>query len=134
MRTEIQYMRRLGVYSAVAAEDRPPGARIIPTRWVLVNKGDARRLDVRARLVVAETRSLSRGVRKAADTFAACPPLAALKAILSLCVRLDGDQVIGVYDVSRAHIHSDLDRVVFANLPPQEDQAGAYRVVRMHKA
>ena len=76
-RLEMDYFRRMGVYTKVRRE---AWMRIITTKWLDVNKGDAQNPNVRARLVGREL-----NLEKRDDLFAATPPLESLKAILSIC-------------------------------------------------
>ena len=56
MKAEIAYMRRLGEYSPVVQGHVHQEFTRCRRKWVLVNKG--RRLEIRARLVAAETLAL----------------------------------------------------------------------------
>ena len=78
-RTEMEYFEKLGVYERVPREHQTKtGGKVITTRWLDVNKGDAQSPEYRSRLVGQE-------YRKGADDalYAATPPLEALRAVLS---------------------------------------------------
>ena len=64
---EIQFFRDRGVYTKVRRERY---MKIINTKWLDVNKGDADNLNIRARLVGCEF-----AIDKRDDLFAATPPL-----------------------------------------------------------
>ena len=129
-RDEMDFMARLKVWDAVdvaicwAETGRPP----IGTRWVDGNKGDLTRPDYRSRLVVQETKAS--GTIAAGDvgaTFAATPPLEALRLLLSLtltgdaCEQDPAEQVVLRFlDISRAHPRCPIRRRVFVKLPPED--------------
>ena len=63
------------------------GCKIFPNRQVDVNRGDAQNVFVRSRMVVQETRNrsdLGKGAESVSATFAATPPLEAIRVLLSL--------------------------------------------------
>ena len=109
---------------------RPPGARVIGTRWVDIDKGDRSSPCYRSRLVAQEFRSASPG-GPGFEYFAAMPPLAAFRMLISLFVTervrdVDGgvawrraDWVLGFVDVKRAHFCSAATREIFVELPPE---------------
>ena len=130
---EIEYMHKLRVYvqsswEAAAAK----GCKPIPVRWLDLNKGDDTNVNIRSRCVAQETKGRSTlGKDDAFATFAATPPLEALRMMCSLMMSYLGQdgkpmtsrsdrKVMGFYDVSRAHFHSDARRDLFI-IPPQED-------------
>ena len=76
-RAEMEFFKRRGVYSKVKREKL---MKVISTKWLDVNKGDAKSPNLRARLVGREIAKDKRD-----DLFAAIPPLESLKAILSIC-------------------------------------------------
>ena len=116
---EVEYMRRLGVYEEASMEDCiRDGCEPIPMRWIDVNKGDSNKPNIRSRAVLQETKRRSTLGQDGdiSATFAATPPLEALRTILSLCMSQRGlptkdRRVIGVYDVSRARFtHQQRER------------------------
>ena len=92
------------------------GLKAIGTRWVYTNKGDAANPHVGARLVPQETKRVSELTREDANSaFPATPPMESLK--LMLIRRMTGDwraladvKVLGLYDISGAHLHSTTRR------------------------
>ena len=76
-RAEMEFFKRRGVYSKVRREKL---MKVISTKLLDVNKGDAKCPNLRARLVGREIAKDKRD-----DLFAAIPPLESLKAILSSC-------------------------------------------------
>ena len=97
-----------------------------PDGWTYVNKGDKANPNYWSRLVARE---LKRDTLS--EHFAAMPPLAALKVLLSLAVtklkpnakgvlREDPEQeVFGFLDVKRAHFCSEAAREIFVELPEE---------------
>ena len=80
-------MRQLQVYKEVMESFlKENGLKAIGTRWVIVNKGDAKNPFIRARLVAQETKNVTtlNPEESAAITFAATPPLEALRMLMSL--------------------------------------------------
>ena len=68
-REEMAYMVQLGVFEALGAHELGnPTQRALPSRFVDVDTGEQGAHAIRSRLVVCETRSLSRGL-SLADTF-----------------------------------------------------------------
>ena len=122
---EMAYMEELEVLkpstedACLAATGRPP----IPTAWVDIDKGDRERPNVRSRLVAQETRWRSAlDPTDWAATFAATPPYEAFKMQLSMLMTgarpespMD-ERVLMLIDISRAHLHSPLDRDVFVRV------------------
>ena len=129
-RTEVEYMHKLGVYrEAQWSEMEDIGLKPVPTRWLEVNKGDAERVNIRSRIVAQEARGRTDlGKKDIASTFAATPPLEAVKMLCSLAmtgqghVQEDDRRVLGFYDISRAHFHSPARRNIFVT-PPKEDKS-----------
>ena len=74
---EIEFIDKIVLWDVVP---RPAGVHVIDTRWVDVNKGDEKDFQVRSRVVAKEIK------RKGSveQYFAAMPPLASLKMLLSL--------------------------------------------------
>ena len=79
---EIEFLRRMKVYEKLprtaAAQD---GCKIITTRRIDINKGDATSPNYRARLVGRETRN---NTHQRLDLFVAMPSLEALRFICDL--------------------------------------------------
>ena len=125
---EVGYMRQLKVYTQSSEEEMISCGvtKPIPTRWLDLNKGDDVTENIRSRCVAQETkRRPSIATDDIAATFAATPPLEAVRMLLSLA--MSGQQqattgrmlrVVGFYDISRAHFHSPVRRNVFI-VPPR---------------
>ena len=79
MQEEVNFMRGVPVWREISADELLEGDKVIPTKWVLVQKGPA----VRARLVACEVKYSSAGGPRA-DFFAATPPLEVFRALVSL--------------------------------------------------
>jgi len=133
-REEMEFMATLGVWyveaRAVACAD---GTRPIGVRWIDNNKGDDAAVCLRSRLVVQETRRVSSiAPGDVQSTFAATPPIEALRFLLSLMMTLipppGEDWVLVIVDISRAHPHCDALRKIVINLPAEagesEDKVG----------
>jgi len=113
-REEMEYMSKMSVFTDATPEEQ---ARLwpLPSKFVDVDKGEPAAPNVRSRLVVCETRGLSRGLG-VAETYSATPPHEALRMILSIAMSTK-DMRLGVWDVSRAHLHSEVRREVLVRLP-----------------
>ena len=99
------------------------GLKVIGTRWVYTNKGDAADPLIRARLVAQETKR----PEDASSTFAATPPLERLKVKLSRCMsgkrRTSAEEkVLGFYDISRAHFHRPARCTIVIKVPREDDE------------
>ena len=110
----------------------------IPTRWIDTNKGDEGNRNIRSRAVVQETKGRSTMGTSMAETFAATPPLEALKVLLSMAASQPGvprrkRKVLGFYDISRAHFHSEVRRKIYI-IPPAEDEAITTGLARLKRA
>ena len=124
-KAEIDYMNRLGTWQVARRSDAcANGEKVIGTRWIDCNKGDTTREDLRSRLVAQETRRVSSiADGDIAATFAATPPLEALRFLLSLAMTLPRqngeDWVLVFIDISRAHPHCDVRRRIVVELPAE---------------
>ena len=124
---EVKYMREMNVYREVTAQwVEEQGLRPVGTRWILVNKGDAKNPFVRARLVAQETKRVTKeDPLSPSTTFAATPPVEALRFMLSRAMtgprRAPMDElVLGFFDISRAHFHSPARRMVVVKVPKED--------------
>ena len=102
---ELKFVRDFGVYTKVPASEAA-GHPLISTRWIDINKGDARTPFYRSRLVCREFKSSDPFLE---GTFAATPPAEALKYLLSLAMTKTADgkfKKLLILDVSRAHFHA----------------------------
>jgi hypothetical protein len=108
MEEEFSYMRGLPVWKEYATlaelqKNHPDVDRgVIGTRWVLVNKGDDLRPDVRARLVAQEVKTDHSVAGHDPTLFSATPPLEAMRAIISKSAS-DPRKIIGQVDIKKAH-------------------------------
>ena len=98
-------------------------------RWIDVNKGDSNKPNIRSRAVLQETKRRSTLGQDGdiSATFAATPPLEALRTMLSLCMSQKGlpareRRVLGFYDVSRAHFHSPAKRTMYVRTLPEDGE------------
>ena len=82
MREELLQYDKHKVYEEVSIESclKQTGANPVDCRWILVNKGDGNKRDVRARLVAREMKKDKPGWEIA---FAGTPPLWAFRALCS---------------------------------------------------
>ena len=103
---ELRYFRDMKVYDYVdRREIQATGGKLIGTKWVITNKGDAGSPDIRARLVGKEFRT------EADDSlYASTPPLEALRCLLSSAATVDGGDKeprgVMVSDVRRAYFYA----------------------------
>ena len=86
-REEVDFLKRFPMYEKVP-EATAKGKRRISTMWCYVNKGDKANLLVRARLVGREFKWQDPFMQ---GTFAATPPLEALRYLLSWSMNPDCD-------------------------------------------
>ena len=99
------------------------GLTPVSTRWLYTNKGDLDVPEIRARLVAQETRRVSElSPEDAAQTFAATPPVEALRFLLSDVmtgpnVSADDTRILA-FSISAVHIsiHQRDDRLLFEHL------------------
>ena len=116
---EMDYVNKKGVWSVIPRHEAlGRGLKIIPTRWIDVNKGDSAHPNYRSRLVAKEYNT---GTQE--GLFAATPPLEALRLLISHAATLkDGqspDQVVMINDVARAFFEAPIRRTVCIELPPE---------------
>ena len=78
-RLELEFFRKMGVYTKVPRA-QAGNNKIIATRWIDTDKGDAENPNYRSRLVGREIKTDERP-----DLFAATPPLESLRYIISKC-------------------------------------------------
>ena len=107
---EMTYFKKLGVYRIVPrSHQRTTGGKVIGTRWVDVNKGDAKEPNCRSRLVGREF-----NVGRDDTLYAATPPLEALRCVLSFAATWgEGEaerRCIMINDVRRAYFYAKARR------------------------
>ena len=96
MREEVAAMEKMGVWRRVDPQEMRHDTKVVPTKWVLVNKGDADHVEIRARLVACEVK----GAAESEPTlFAATPPLDSLRCLISLAAPRRGEVLDFVCDV-----------------------------------
>ena len=126
-RVEMQYFRDKGVYTKVR---RQPWMKVISTRWLDINKGDAANRNYRARLVGREIKKYHRD-----DLFAATPPLESLKLILSKCAahqhfrEAADNYIVMTNDVKRAYFNAAATRPIFIIIPQEDREEGDEEMV-----
>ena len=102
----------------LAQAQKDPTAKIICTRWVLSNKGDASEPDVRARLVAQEI-----SLHHDESFYAATPPLEAKRLLLSQFASertRDGAPLkLSFIDVRKAYFNGRPSRRLFVRLPAE---------------
>ena len=115
------------VYSKVPISEyvRMTGKQPIGSKWIDINKGDAKSPNYRSRLVAKE---IKRGPSD--EMFAATPPLEAKKSLFSMAMsqfsRGIGEfssktQKLLFIDVSRAYFYAPARKPVFVKLPEKDD-------------
>ncbi len=125
---EIKFMLDWGVWERARTTEcwQETGKAPIGSKWVDVNKGDAKKPLIRSRFVVKEIATY-----KTDDFFAATPPLEALRLLLSMAASSEQAIKVEVLDARKAHLHAFADRTVFVKLPPEVDEPGwCARLVR----
>ena len=87
---EIDWVRSIKLYDKVPrrmAKER--GKQIVRTRWVIVNKGDEKKYNVRCRLVGQELKAKTKEALLAYELFSATPPWEVVKCLFSMLVTDD---------------------------------------------
>ncbi|CAE7420072.1 RE2, partial [Symbiodinium sp. CCMP2592] len=129
---EIQVIKDMQVWEPIP---RPPGERVIGTRWIDINKGDDLRKKLRSRLVAQELKR-KKGVNEDpswTEFFAAMPPLSSLRALFALAttgrvpgpnkkafqMNEHGEVCVLFIDVKKAHFWSPVRRRLLVELPPE---------------
>ena len=112
---EMEFFRKLKVYTKVK---RQSWMRVISTKWIDVNKGDAAAPDMRSRLVGREL-----NLSKRDDLFAGTPPLESLRFILSMCASRPDHRVMAI-DVKRAYFYAPTTRPIYVEIPAEDREEG----------
>ena len=107
--TEVKRMLEFEVY-VEGSEGQPRGKRSWNSTWLDTQKRPAL---VRSRLVVNQVR----GACKREDVFAAPPPLAAMRFMLSRAASRGHGRCLGMWDVSVAFFHATIEEEVFFRPP-----------------
>lgn len=114
-RLEIEYIRKMGVYTKVH-KSVAKGKKVISLRWIDTNKMDSTNPMIRSRVVARE---FNDGVDP--NLFAATPPIEALRYILSkAATRGENKNCVMLNDVSRAFFNAKVTREVYVRLPPED--------------
>ena len=112
---EMDFFKKMQVYSKVnRSVAKQLGAKVITTRWIDTNKGDAEKLDYRARLVGREIKTDQR-----LDLFADTPPLESLRMIFSICASnqcCNEPFRILSSDIKRAYFFARAKRPIFIEI------------------
>ena len=125
---EVEWIRSIQLYDKVPrAEALQKNITPLKIRWVEVNKGDRASYNVRSRLVGKELKAKTKGSLLAHELFSAMPPWEMVKSLLSLLVT-DGfsseSQVLGVFDISRAHFMVPASRELYVEIPEEDREEG----------
>ena len=101
-----------------------PEAKVIPSRWVLCNKGDAAHPDVRARLVGCEINTY-----KDDSFYASTPPLESKRMLISEFatrrVARNGKPLqLSFVDIRKAYFNGIPTRNIFVRLPKEMGLGG----------
>ena len=112
MSTPANYFKTKSV-SKVVPRTQAAGRRVVGTRWVSCNKGDAEHPEIRCRLVCQEVKTYN-----SEEFFAATPPNESLRMILSLAAD-DERREVTLVDISRSYFNALIGRLVHVELPPQ---------------
>ena len=114
---EMEYIEKRGVWRKVPrALATRNGWKVIPTRWIDINKGDLAQPNYRSRLVAKE---FNTGAQE--GLFAATPPLEALRLLVSDAATTmgEGHKVVMLNDVARAFFEAPMKRCVCVELPAE---------------
>jgi len=129
-RQEVEFIESMGVWVAVPRDNH----KVIKARWVDVDKGGPGQENYRSRYVAKEIKRASQltGEELGYEHFAAMPPLAALRFLITLCVTsawrsIDGATIyrkpsqscLSFVDVKRAHFVSPAQREIYVELPAE---------------
>ena len=98
------------------------GNKVITTRWIDTDKGDAENPNYRARLVGTEIKTNERH-----DLFAATPPLESLRCIVSKGATNQsgsGRYCMLSSDIKRAYFYAKVARPVFIEIPIEDRKPG----------
>ena len=120
-RLEVEYIRNMGVYSrAPRVQAHRSGKKVIPVRWIDVNKGDKANPDYRSRMVAKDIKH-KWDVRE--ELFAATPPLEAFRLVLSHAATVERGakrRCVMTNDVRRAYFHATVMGEIYVELPDED--------------
>ena len=135
---ELEYIREKKVYVKITRKQaREMGIKVIGTRWIDINKGDAANPNHRSRFVAKEYNT-----GEDATLFAATPPLEALRLLVSEAATIEHDKDgkvrekgIMINDVARAYFEAEATRKVCVEIPDEDKIPNEGDVVGMlHKS
>ena len=115
---EVNWMETHGQWTLVPYS----GQHLIGTRFVDVNKGDRLSPEVRCRLVAQDTKYASSIKGYGIETFAATPPLEALRLLFAIHMTHSPSletHILRFLDIKKAHLIPLIDREVFLRLPSE---------------
>ena len=106
MADEVDAMGKMNVWGCIQEnrDEIPAGTKIVPTKWVLANKGDSDKPDIRAR-----RGARSRAAESEPSQFAPTPPLAALRCLISLA-SAHRRKVLDLMGIRKAHLNGKARR------------------------
>ena len=90
----------------------------IKTRWVICNKGDFEKPDIRCRLVAMEVKYIKGIGGMDASLFSATPPIEAFKALISIAAS-DKKNILGQIDIQKTHLYGKSKRKIAIILPKE---------------
>ena len=131
-RLEMKTFKDIGVYEYVKREIavKDSSGKLVGVRWVDVDKGK----EIRSRLVAQEFAS----EEEREDLFAATPPLAATKFVISDAASkgngIGGEYKLMVMDIKRAFLYGDIDEVIYIELPDEDPMKAKGCVGKLIKA
>ena len=109
---EMDHVAKKEVWTPITrATAQANGWKVVPTRWIDINKGDRENPVHRSRFVAKEFNTGSMD-----GLFAATPPLEAARLLLSVAAS-QPDAVVMINDVSRAFFEAPASRTVCIELP-----------------
>lgn len=109
--------------------------KLIDTKWIDINKGDASNPNYRSRLVSREFNQYKDDM-----VYASTPPLEAMRVLLSDAATVDNFEHeeknmrrdIMINDVSRAYFYAQASRALFIKLPQEDEDAQQGQVGRLN--
>ena len=105
-----------------------PDAKIVSTRWVIVNKSSTPEPQIKARLVCQEFATY-----RDMDLFSGTPGLPAVKSVLSDLATNRGNRILMIVDVKGAFLYGKVQRPMYIELPSECGQPKD-KVGRLKKA
>ena len=119
MAGEVNAMGKMGVWRRVRenSDEIPARTKIVPTKWVLANKGDTDKPVIRARLVACEVKGAA---ESEPSLFAPTPPLEALRCVISLA-SADRRKILDFVDIRKAHMNGRARRKIVVRRKKQAE-------------